>query len=107
MIIPTAVFLPPALIAGPSEDGTSNSKSNSSGPSAMMSLITVTLTLLIVLPLANVAVSGVVAKSSPPVSKTLFSQHIIIYTSIQMVICQLSGLKLDQVNTRSCSVWFK
>ena len=68
VITPTAVFLPPAVIAGPSEDGTVNAKLNSSGPSAMMSLVTVTLTLLIVLPPANVAVSGVVLKSSPPVS---------------------------------------
>ena len=79
-ITPTAVFLSPTDIAGPSDDGTFNIKSNSSTSSTIMSLITDTLTLLIVIPLANVAVSVEVLKSTPPVSQTLFSQHIIIHT---------------------------
>ena len=82
MITPTAVSLPPALIAGASDGGTVNIKSNSSDSSAISSLITGTLTLLIVIPLANVAVSVVVLKSTPPVSQTLFSQHIIIHTML-------------------------
>ena len=41
----------------------------------MLSAITGTPTLLIVLPLANVAVSVVVLKSTSPVNQTLFSQH--------------------------------
>ena len=80
VITPTAVFLPPAIIAGPSDDGTFNVKSNSSASSLIVSLITETLTLLVVIPLANVAVSVAVLKSTPPVSQTLFSQHIIIHT---------------------------
>ena len=48
-----------------SDGGTSNVKLNSSDPSAIVSLITCTLTLLIVIPAANVAVSVVVAKSTP------------------------------------------
>ena len=79
VIIPSAVFLPPAVIAGPSDDGTVNAKSNRSDPSAILSLITCTLTLLLVIPAVNVAVSVVVTKSTPPVSQTLFSQHIIIH----------------------------
>ena len=70
---PTAVFLLPAVIAGASDGGTINIKSNRSDPSTMLSLITGTLTLLIVIPLSNVAVSVVVLKSIPPVSQTLFS----------------------------------
>ena len=80
LITPTAVFLPPAVIAGPSDDGTLNVKSNSSASSKIVSLITDRITLLVVIPLANVAVSVAVLKSSPPVSQTLFSQHIIIHT---------------------------
>ena len=80
VITPTAVFLPPAVIAGLSDDGTFNVKSNSSASSTIMSLITDTLTLLVVIPLANVAVCIAVLKSTPPVSQTLFSQHIIIHT---------------------------
>ena len=79
-MIPIAVSLPPAVIAGPSDDGTFNAKLNCSDPSAILSLITCTITLLIVIPAANVAVSVVVTKSTPPVSQTLFSQHIIIHT---------------------------
>ena len=50
--------------------------------SIMLSSITGTLTLLIVIPLSNVAVSGVVLKSTPPVSQTLFTQHIIIHITL-------------------------
>ena len=81
VITPMALSLPPAVIAGASDDGTVNNKSNSSGPSTTLSLITGTLTLLIVTPLANVAIWVIVLKSTPPVSQTLFSQqsqHIII-----------------------------
>ena len=83
MITPIALFLPPAVIAGPSDDGTINIKLNVSfSPSANLSSITDTLTLLIVIPLSNVAVSVVVSKSTPPVSQTLFSQHIIIHITL-------------------------
>ena len=75
VIIPTVLSLPHATIARPSDGGTSNVKINSSDPSAILSLITCTLTLLIVIPAANVAVSVAVAKSTSPVSQTLFSQH--------------------------------
>ena len=78
MISPTALSLSPAVIAGANDDGTVNVKSNTSFPSATLSLITGTLTLFIVTPLANVAVNASVSKSTPPVSQTLFSQHIII-----------------------------
>ena len=67
---PTAVFLTPAVIAGPSDKGIFNVKSNFSGPSAILSLITGTLTLLLLILLANVAVSVVTLKSTPPVSQT-------------------------------------
>ena len=83
MITPIVLFLPPAVIAGPSDDGTVNIKSNVSfSPSTNLSSITGTLTLLIVIPLSNVAVSVVVSKSTPPVSQTLFSQHIIIHITL-------------------------
>ena len=83
MITPIALFLPPAVIAGPSDDDTINVKSNVSfSPSTNLSSITGTLTLLIVIPLSNVAVSVVVSKSTPPVSQTLFSQHIIIHITL-------------------------
>ena len=74
----TAVFLPPPLIPGLSDDGTVNIKINSSFPSATLSLTTGTLTLATVIPPANVAVSEAVLKSTPPVNQTFFSQHIII-----------------------------
>ena len=44
-----------------------------------LSTITGTLTLLIVIPLANVAVSVVVIKSTSPVSQTFFNPHIMIH----------------------------
>ena len=78
-----AISLPPTVTAGASNDGTFNIKSNVSfTPSANISSITGTLTLLIVIPLSNVAVSGVVLKSTPPVSQTLFTQHIIIHITL-------------------------
>jgi len=73
VMTPTATDLPPAVITGPSDNGTVSLKSNSSAPSLIVSFITDTLTLLIVIPLANVAVSVAVLKSTPPVSQTLFS----------------------------------
>ena len=83
MIIPFVLFLSPAVIAGPSDDGTIKIKSNVSfSPSNSLSSITGTLTLLIVIPLSNVAVNVVVSKSMPPVSQTLFSQHIIIHITL-------------------------
>ena len=82
LMIPTALSLVPAVIPGLSDGGTVNINSNSSGPSAISSLITGTLTLLIIIPLPNVAVSIAVLKSTPPVSQTLFSQHIIIHTML-------------------------
>ena len=83
MITPVVLFLPPAVIPGPSDDGTINIKSNVSfSPSANLSSITGTLILLIVIPLSNVAVSVVVSKSTPPVSQILFSQHIIIHITL-------------------------
>ena len=69
MITPIALPVPPAVIAGPSDDGTLNIKSNVSFlPSANISSTTGALTLLVVIPLPNVAVSGVLLKSIPPVS---------------------------------------
>ena len=53
-----------------------------SSSSTMSSAVTGTLTLLIVIPLSNVAVSVVLSKSTPPVSQTLFSQHIIIHITL-------------------------
>ena len=65
---PTALSLLPAVIAGARDGDTSKVKSNTSFFSPpMLSIITGTLTLLIVIPLANVAVSGAVLKSRPPV----------------------------------------
>ena len=78
---PIALFLSSAVIAGASDDETINIKSNVSfPPSANTSSITGTLTLLIVIPLSNVAVSGVALKSTPPINQTLFTQHIIMHT---------------------------
>ena len=112
-MIPTAVFLPPAVIAGASDGGTVNIKSNSSVSSAISSMNTGTLTLLIVIPLSNVAISGAVLKSTPPVSQTLYSQHIIIHTMLPSadtgdcsdgVTVTLNGLADDPlVNSRFTS----
>ena len=68
MMIAVATFLSPAVIAGPSDDGTFNVRLNSSCPSSILSTITGMLTLLIVTPLANVAVNVAVLKSIPPIS---------------------------------------
>ena len=70
MITPIALSLPPAVIAGPSDDGTLNINKNVSFlPSANISSTTGILTLLVVIPLPNVAVSGVLLKSIPPVNQ--------------------------------------
>ena len=79
LMIPTALSLLPAVIDGPRNDGTLNVKLNSSRSSTILSTITGTLTLLIVIPLANVAVSVVVIKSKSPVSQTFFNTHIMIH----------------------------
>ena len=63
-----ALSLLPAVIAGPSDDGTFSVKLNFSSPSAMLSFINAILTLLIFMPLANVAITVVVMKSTPPVN---------------------------------------
>ena len=76
---PVALSLLPAVIAGLSDDDTFKVKLKFSGPSAILSTITGTLILLIVIPLANVAVSVVVLKSTPPVSQTFFNPHIMIH----------------------------
>ena len=70
MITPIALSLPPAVIAGPSDDGTLNINKNVSFlPSANISSTTGILTLLVVIPLPNVAVSVVLLKSIPPVNQ--------------------------------------
>ena len=76
--MPVAIVIEPAVM--PLNIGTVNVKVNSSVISTTLSTITGTLTLLVELSPVNVAVSGVVLKSSPPVIQTLFSQHIIIHT---------------------------
>ena len=81
-ITPIAVFLSSAVIAEPSNDGTLKIRLNVLFTPTIISSITGTLTLLIVIPLSNVAVSVVVSKSTPPVSQTLFSQHIIIHITL-------------------------
>ena len=80
LITPTALLTLPTVIAGLSDDGTINVITNAFiFLSTLISSVTGTLTLLIVIPLSNVAVSGVALKSTPPVSQTLFTQHIIIH----------------------------
>ena len=79
IIVPVAAEMEPIIIPV-SDDGMFNIKLNCSADSITLSAITGTLTLLIVAPLANVAVSVAVLKSTPPVSQTFFSQHIIIHT---------------------------
>ena len=78
MITPVALSRPPTVIAGASKDGTFNLKSNPSCPSSRSSIITGTLTLLVVTPLVNVAVSVLVMKSTPPVKEIIFNQHTMI-----------------------------
>ena len=87
-MLPVAIFLRPAVTAGPSNDGTFNLKLNSSFSSKILSTITGTLTLLIVIPLANVAVSVVVLKSTPPISQTLFSFKATLFTILAMYLLQ-------------------
>ena len=65
---PVALLILPTAIAGPSDAGTFNVKLNSSCPSAMLSFISAMLTLLILMPLANVAIRVAGLKSTPPVS---------------------------------------
>ena len=77
IMTPTALSLLPAVIAGARDGNTFKVKSNSSRSSTILSIIIGTLTLLIVIPLANVAVSVVVLKSSPPAGQ-IFSAHIMI-----------------------------
>ena len=84
MITPVAVILSPAVIAGSSDDGISNLKSNFSRFSDIISAITGTRTILLLLPLANVAVNEVFSKSTPPVSQT-FSQHMHGYTHYKLL----------------------
>ena len=76
---PVALSLLPADTAGLSDDGIFNVKINSSCSSAILSTITGTLTLPIVIPLANVAVKVVVLKSTPPVNQTFYNPHIMIH----------------------------
>ena len=68
---PVALSLLPAVIAGPSDDGTFNVKLKFSGPSAILSFINAILALMILMPLANVAIRVVVLKSTPPVKYSL------------------------------------
>ena len=75
MITPVALSRPPTVTAGASDNGTFNLKSNSSCPSSRSSVFTGTLTLLVVTPPANVAVSVLVMKSTPPVNEIIFNQH--------------------------------
>ena len=83
-MITTALYLSPDVIPFVTDDGMSKLKVmlKVSFPSSVSSAITGTLTLLIVIPLSNLAVSVVVSKSTPPVSQTLFSQHIIIHITL-------------------------
>ena len=67
-MIAVATFLSPSVIAGPSDDGIFNVRVKSSCPSSILSTITGMLTLLLVTPLANVAVNVAVLKSIPPIS---------------------------------------
>ena len=82
IITPIAAFPLPAVMPLPTDGGIVNNTTNSSSPSTVSSEITGTLTLLIIVLLSNVAVSGAVLKSSPPVSQTLYSQHIITHTML-------------------------
>ena len=71
VMIPVALSLLPTVIAGPSVDDTLSVKLNFSSPSAMLSFINAILTLLIFMPLATVAITVVVMKSTPPVKYSL------------------------------------
>ena len=84
VIITIALYLAPNVIPLLTDDGVLklNVILKVSSTSIISSSITGTLTLLIVIPLSNVAVSVVVSKSTPPVSQTLLSQHIIIHITL-------------------------
>ena len=71
IILAVADVMEPSVI--PASDGMLNVKSNCSVGSTSLSANTGTLTLLVVVPLSNVAISGAVLKSSPPVNQTLYS----------------------------------
>ena len=76
---PTALSLLPAVIAGARDGDTFKVKSNFSRSSTILSIIIGTLTLLIVIPLANVAVSVVVLKSIPPVGQIIYAHTIMTH----------------------------
>ena len=82
VIMIVALVLLPNAIPLLTEDDMPNIALKISFSSTTLSAITGTLTLLIVISLSNVAVSVVVSKSTPPVSQTLFSQHIIIHITL-------------------------
>ena len=79
---PTALSLLPAVIAEAMDGDTFKVKSNSSRSSTILSIIIGILILLIVIQMANVAVSVVVLKSIPSISKT-FSSYILIYVCMR------------------------
>ena len=82
---PTALSLLPAVIAEAMDGDTFKVKSNSSRSSTILSIIIGILTLLIVIQMANVAVSVVVLKSIPSISKT-FSSYILIYVRMYALL---------------------
>ena len=65
IIIPIALLTEPAIIAGPSEDGTSKFIEKVSFSSTMLSFVTATLTVVLVAPAGIVALRGAVLKSLP------------------------------------------
>ena len=81
-MVTVILCLSPAVIPLLTDDGMFNVTVKVSFLSTISSAITGTLTLLLVFILPNVAVSVVVLKSTPPVSQTLFSQHIIIHITL-------------------------
>ena len=84
MIVTFACLLLPSaiVIALLTDNGKLNLTTNVSSSSMMLSVIMGTLTLLFITLLSNVAVSEAVLKSTPPVSQTLFTQHIIIHITL-------------------------
>ena len=66
-IIPVALVTEPATIPGPSDDGIFKLILNISSPSAILSLITGILTVVLVAPAGIVAIRGVELKSFPSV----------------------------------------
>ena len=81
-MVTSTLLLLPALIPLLTIAGMLSVISNTSSFSTILSAFTGTLTLLMFMPLSNVAVSVVVSKSIPPVSQTLSSQHIIIHITL-------------------------